>query len=211
MVARRKALSLPVTGLRLFSVLSASKAYLYVGMGLLLIALCLLPGSTIANENNTGIFEVRIKDHREAIDDFAKLTIAVDKIQISPKAGLRFWQTGWKEFATSTNTIDLTRHVGNKTALIFRREIQAGSFDAFDLKITNIAGVLKKTRRAEPVKNTVGPIKLAFEVPAKGETVLVLDLVVTDFSDHPPQGYELGMKGYELYINKKLVEKIPPG
>jgi len=71
--------------------------------------------------------------------------------------------------------------------------------------------VLKKTRRSASIKNTVGPVKLAFEVPAHGETVLVVDLVVTDFSDHPPQGYELGIKGYELYTNGKLVGKIPPG
>jgi hypothetical protein len=48
-------------------------------------------------------------------------------------------------------------------------------------------------------------------VPAHGETLLVLDLVVTDFSDHPPRGYELGIKGYELFTNGKLIQKVPPG
>ena len=62
-----------------------------------------------------------------------------------------------------------------------------------------------------PVKDTVGAVQLSFQVPAKGETLLILDLVVTDFSDHPPRGYELGIKGYELYTNGKLVGKIPPG
>jgi hypothetical protein len=38
-----------------------------------------------------------------------------------------------------------------------------------------------------------------------------VDLVVSDFSDHPPRGYELAIRGYELYTNGKLVGKVPPG
>ena len=46
----------------------------------------------------------------------------------------------------------------------------------------------------------------------RGDTeVLIFNLVVTDFSDHRPRGYELGLKGYALYANGKLTEKIPPG
>lgn len=62
-----------------------------------------------------------------------------------------------------------------------------------------------------PIRNTIDPVKISFQVPAKGETLLVLDPVVTDFSDHAPCAYELAIKGYELYTNGKLVEKIPPG
>jgi hypothetical protein len=32
-----------------------------------------------------------------------------------------------------------------------------------------------------------------------------------DMSDHPPRGYELGLKGYELITNGKRIEKVPPG
>jgi hypothetical protein len=104
----------------------------------------------------------------------------------------------------------LTQFTGKKAARIFRGEVGAGAFDAFNIKIKTITAVLKKTRGSASIKNTVGPVKLAFEVPAQGETLLVIDLVVTDFSDHPPQGYELGIRGYELYTNGKLVGKIPP-
>jgi hypothetical protein len=54
-------------------------------------------------------------------------------------------------------------------------------------------------------------VKLSFTVPAKGETILIIDLTVIDMSDHPPRGYELGLKGYELFTNGKLIQKIPPG
>ena len=161
-------------------------------------------------DSKRGVLELQIKDHREAIGDFSQVKIVIDKILFGPRAGLKFWQTGWQEIAASSDSVDLTQFTGKKAARIFRGEMAAGAFDAFNIKIKTITAVLKKTGRSTSIKNTVGPIKLAFEVPAQGETLLVIDLVVTDFSDHPPQGYELGIKGYELYTNGKLVEKIPP-
>lgn len=184
---------------------------LFAVVSCILLIACLLFLPAYAADNDQGVLEIQLKDHREAIDDFAKLDITVDKILVSPKPGLMFWQTGWKKLTPSTATIDLTQYVGKKSARIFRGTINTGSFDAFHIKIKSSEAVLKKTRRPVQVKNTLGPIKIVFQVPAKGETLLVLDLVVTDFSDHPPRGYELGIRGYELYTNGQLVEKIPPG
>jgi hypothetical protein len=172
---------------------------------------CLWVGPALATEGNQGVLEIQIKDHREAIDDFAKLDVTIDKFSISPKSGLMFWRFDWQDLTPSVATIDLTHYVGKKTARVFRGQVSAGSFDAFHLKIKTIATRLKKTGRPAPVKNTIGPVKISFQVPANGETRLVLDLVVTDFSDHPPRGYELSIRGYEIYTNDKLVEKIPPG
>ena len=179
-----------------------------------LVALLLLAGvanHTHAAQREQGILEIHIKDHRDAINDFAQLIVTIDKIAVSPKAGLKFWQTGWKDFAVSTEPVDLTKYVGNKTAQVFRAPIDAGAFDAFHLKIKNIAGLLRKNQRKAPVKNTIGKFKLNYEIQPDKVTRLILDLTVSDMSDHPPRGYELSLKGYELYLNGRLVEKIPPG
>ena len=163
-----------------------------------------------AAQREQGILEIQIKDHREAIGDFAKLDITIGNLSVSPKPGLKFWRTGWHELKATPDAIDLTQYVDKKTARIYRGAIDAGSFDAFHLKIKRIEGLLKKNKRGAAVKNTVGPVTLAFNVTPQGETLLIIDLVVTDFSDHPPRGYELGLRGYELYTNGKLVERIPP-
>jgi hypothetical protein len=176
---------------------------------LLLLVLWIRNG--VAGQPEQGTFEVRIKDHREAIDDFSSLLLTIDRVAISPKPGLRFWQTSWKEFSPSPASIDLTKYVGKESAKIFRADTDIGAFDAFHLRIKSVDGLLKKNQRIAPVKNTIGPIKLSFDIAPRGETVLVLDLTVIDFSDHPPRGYELSLKGYELYSNGKLVDKIPPG
>ena len=177
----------------------------------LAIALGFIAAPAQAAGQDQGVLEIQIRDHRDAIEDFAKLNITIETISISPKPGLMFWQTGWKNLTPSAATVDLTQYIGKKTARVFRAPINAGAFDAFQLKLKNINAVLKKNGRSAPVKNTLGTVKLSFEVPARGETVLILDLVVTDFSDHPPRHYELGMRGYELYTDGKLVDKIPPG
>ena len=106
------------------------KSLIAVALSDLLIAFCLLSLPAPATDAQ-GVLESQLKDHREAIDDFAKLNITIDKILISPKPGLKFWQTRWKELKPSSAAIDLTQFVGKKTA---RAAIESGSFDAFHLK-----------------------------------------------------------------------------
>jgi hypothetical protein len=158
-----------------------------------------------------GTLEVQLKDHREAIGDFSTLEIVVDAVRISPKSGLKFWQLGWKELKPVTEKIDLVRYTGKRSATIFGGEVSDGSYEGIHLKLKNIEGLLKKGKASVSVKNLVGPIQLDFSISPKRRTLIVLDLVVLDVSDHPPAGYEVRLKGYELYTDGKLTVKIPPG
>jgi hypothetical protein len=155
--------------------------------------------------------EVRIKDHREAIGDFSRLTLKLGKIGISPRAGLAFWKTGWRELRPSVESIDLTKYTGKESVAVFTGKMNPGSFDAIRLDIAALEAIAKKNQRQVPVKNLLTPIKLSFSIEPERKTVIVLDLVVLDMSDHPPRGYELGIKGYELFFDGKLLDKVPPG
>lgn len=188
-----------------------SKGSLGVVVVVILLAFCFSVPSLSAAQSEPGTLEIRIKDHRDAIGDFANLTITIDKILVSPNPGLKIWRKGWQELSPAGGAIDLTQYVDKTSAQVFRENIESGSFDAFHLKLRTIAGKLKKNQKSAPVKNAIGPVKLAFNVPPRGETVLIIDLTVTDMSDHPPRGYELEIQGYELFTNGKLVQKIPPG
>jgi hypothetical protein len=77
--------------------------------------------------------------------------------------------------------------------------------------LKQIAGTLKNSSRDAKIKNSTTAVKLPFEIAAGKETLIVLDFVVLDMSDHPPQGYDLGIRGWELYGNGKLIAKVPPG
>lgn len=162
-------------------------------------------------QENQGMLEICLKDHRDAIGDFAHLQVTIEAILLSRKPGLRFWRSEWHELKPTADSADLTQYTHGKTARVFRAPITAAAFGGFHVKIKKIEGLLKKNQRAVPVKNTLGPVALTIEVRPRQETVLIIDLVVTDFSDHPPRGYELGLNGYELYLHNKRVVKIPPG
>jgi len=176
------------------------------------VAAALLFGGVLhAASADQGLLEIRVKDHREAIGDFSRFTLKIGKIAISPQPGLAFWKVGWRELSPEVQAMDLTKYTGKETATIFKGMINAGAFDAIQLKLDGIEGILKKNQRQSKVKNALTPIKLSFSVEPKGVTVIILDIVVLDMSDHPPRGYELALKGYELYLNGKLVDKVPPG
>lgn len=177
-------------------------------LGLLLFSFI---ASGVGANSGQGTLEIRLKDHREAIGDFSRLNLTIDQIALSPKAGLMFWQVAWNHLMPSVKSVDLTQYIGDKSIRVFRGSVDSGSFDAVHLKLKGVEGILKKDRRIAKVKNLVGPIKLTFEILPQRDTVIILDLVVLDMSDHPPRAYELGIKGYALYTNGKLVDKIPPG
>jgi hypothetical protein len=67
-----------------------------------------LAAPVAAAAERQGQLQVRIKDHREAISDFSKLSLTIAEILISVKPGLKFWQREWKSLAPNTTSIDLT-------------------------------------------------------------------------------------------------------
>jgi hypothetical protein len=95
--------------------------------------------------------------------------------------------------------------------MLFKGDVDAGSFEGFDLKLRGVDGVLKKDSVPAPITNRLTPVALSFSVNPREVTTIILDLAVMDMSDHPPQAYELQIVGFEVYNNGKLTNKIPPG
>jgi hypothetical protein len=158
-----------------------------------------------------GFIEVKIKDHRDAIGDFNSVKVNVQSIRLSPKVGLKFWQLGWIALNPTVDRIELTQYVGGSAATIFRGSMEPRSFEALDLKVGGVDGVLKKDAGQVPISNKLTPIALPWMLNSGDVITIVLDLSVMDMSDHPPETYELQLVGYEVYRNGKLIDKIPPG
>ncbi len=159
-----------------------------------------------------GALEVRVKDHRNAIDDFRSVDLLLGELRLAPYPGLRSSDPGWLELEPQRERLDLTRYKdGTASATVYRGQLRPQRFAAVDLQLTRITGILQKTGAPHPVKNAVRPIRLDFELKPAAATVVILDLELLDLSDHPGRGYELLVKGYELYENDRLLRKIPPG
>jgi hypothetical protein len=179
--------------------------------GILYPVLFLLVVTGCSRESGKGIFEVRVKDHEEAIGYFSEVNIIVETVRLSPKVGFRFWRLGWLTLNQSLDQFDLTQFVNNSGVTVFRGAIDSGSFEAFDLKIRSVRGILRKGSREVPIENKVTPVALTFLINPGELTLVVIDLSLMDMSDHPPATYELQLAGYEVYNNGKLVDKVPPG
>ena len=159
-----------------------------------------------------GTLEVRVRDHRNAIDDFKSLDLTFGKLRLAPNPRLRSSDPGWLELVPQLDRIDLTRYKdGTSAATVYRGTLPPQRFAAVDLQVTGIHGILQKTGTPDQVKNAVRPIRLEFELKPAVTTVVVLDLELLDLSDHPGRGYELLIKGYELYEGDRLLQRIPPG
>jgi hypothetical protein len=151
-----------------------------------------------------GTLEVKIKDHRAAIDDFAELDVAIEAIRIKPSGS-------WIEAKPDVANIDLTAYRKGNSITVYKGELEAGAFEGFHLKLGKSAGLLKKNQSQVEIKNSVGPIQLAFSVDPGKVTLLVIDLKVLDLSDHAGRGYELHINGYEHFRDGKLIDRVPPG
>lgn len=167
--------------------------------------------SACSGPTPNGILEVRIKDHREAIEDFSNAVITIEAVRISPKVGLKFWKLGWVDLVPSVARVELTKSLDRSAAMVVRRELTPGSFEALDLKLSGISGVLKKDSASVMITNKISPVVLPFSIDSGELTTIIIDLAVMDMSDHPPRAYELQLSGYEVYRNGKLIDRVPPG
>jgi hypothetical protein len=163
-----------------------------------------LTATSCSPEPVTGRFEFQVKDHREAIDDFSSVDVAIDSIRLRSAAG-------WMDLKPAVASIDLTRYTEGNSVTLFDDQISSRSIDGVNLHISAIDGTLKKNNHGAEVKNALGPIQLQFALKKDAPTLLVFDLKVMDLSDHPGHGYELHLNGYELFQGGKLIDKVPPG
>jgi len=160
--------------------------------------------------SSDGTLEIRVKDHREAIGDFAVLEVIVETIRIGPESGIAPPTMEWTELNPSPNTVDLTRFTGKDSARIFKGSLPRGNFAAIQVRLHPVTGTLKNNQKKVPVADLTSPIRLPFSIQSKVQTLIVLDLVVVDMSDHPPRAYELHVGGYELYTDGRLIARVPP-
>lgn len=159
----------------------------------------------------TGMLEVRVKDHREAIDDFSALRLTIGALRLSPEPILKSDDPGWIDLVPEVREFDLVRYKDGDSLLIYEGKQAPRRFAAVDLRVDETEGVLAKTNAPATIENDIRPIRIEFATEPDIEVSVVLDLEVLDVSDHPGRGYVLYVRGYELYADGELVEKVPPG
>jgi hypothetical protein len=144
-----------------------------------------------------GQLEVRVKDHREAIADFRRLEFNISQIGIQD--GLRPQASAWLLFAPSKRNVDLTQLVGGKYAVLLMEDAPAARYRWIRFDLEGVQGVLKNGRRPH-MKVFDDPVAYPFRIVSGKRTVLTIDLIVVDVSEHPGKGYELHIQDASAQI-----------
>jgi hypothetical protein len=147
------------------------------------------------SEPETGRLAVRVYDHREAIGDFDELWLTISAVAIHPADQPR--PAGWLELEPNVKELDLTRYVEGEQAVILQTNVETGLYNAVRLTVDRAAGPLKNGKQAG-VEVKLDPVALDFWIRPNRPTILGLDLVVLDLSDHPDRGYELQIRSGNL-------------
>ncbi|MFQ5898480.1 MAG: cytochrome c oxidase assembly protein [Candidatus Methylomirabilia bacterium] len=144
-----------------------------------------------------GQIEVRLKDHREAIADFKRLELGIAQIGI--QRGSRPQAGAWMVFAPSERQVDLTQLVKGRYAVILNEEAPIGEYRWIRINLENARGVLKDGRRPS-VKVVDDPVAATFVITPEKTTVVTVDLVVLDVSEHPGRDHELHIREVSAQI-----------
>lgn len=147
-----------------------------------------------------GHLEVRITDHREAIGDFQRLEIEIPKIGI--QSGLRPQPDAWVLYAAPRRTLDLTQLVEGKYAVLLTDDAPVDHYRWIRVDFERVEGILKDGRR--PGMTVFDdPVAFSFRIVSRKRTIVTVDLIVVDASDHPG-------RGYELHIRNVSAETVEP-
>jgi hypothetical protein len=138
-----------------------------------------------------GHLEVRVRDHREAIGDFSELWLTFSSVDIHPTGQPR--SEGWIEFEPSVQRLDLTQYVEGQEAVIVQTTPEIGIYNAVRLRVDQVSATLTNGQPAEVLVD-FETVALDFRVQEGRTTVLSLDLVVLDLSDHAGQDYALQLR-----------------
>lgn len=158
----------------------------------LLFVLISLLVSCASGVDSPGRIEVRITDHREAIDDFDRLDITIEDIGVHPVNAAR--TEGWTDFEPGTTVVDLTQVLDGRMATILEAELPAGEYDAMRLRVASGAGDLK-IGEAVTVPGFEQAVRVPFAVRSGVTIAIVIDLAVESEDDHPGGGYEINILG----------------
>jgi hypothetical protein len=149
---------------------------------------CLIAGLTTACSAPPGVgtVEIRLSDHREAIGDFARLTIEIDRLELHPASASP--ESGWIVLNPAITEADLTQLIGEASPPVVSQAVAAQSYDAVRLVLSGAIGILNDGAEIEFGEFSEAG-RVEFELADAGRVTILIDLVVQSRLDHPGEGY----------------------
>ncbi|MGH7379207.1 MAG: DUF4382 domain-containing protein [Candidatus Methylomirabilales bacterium] len=144
-----------------------------------------------ASGQEGGRLQVWITDHREAIGDFASLPVTIAAVAIHPAGQPR--REGWLRLLVPAPVVDLVEAT-REPVLLLEAPVPPGPYDAARLEMDRGRGTLKIGEEVAVTVPSRGTAAVAIRIRAGRMTVLTLDLVVHDLTDHPGKRYGVTLR-----------------
>lgn len=148
-----------------------------------------LPPGALASA--AGLLEIRVTDHKPAIDQFRSLDVTLESVALHQQGKGR--RQGWVEIASQSRPIDIVPLKDGLFQSLAQQAVPEGRYDAVRVRFTKAAGLLKTGE--EPVMSAPQAI-VAMTIVIKGRAnpPLVLDLYAEDQTEHDPPLYVVKIK-----------------
>lgn len=156
---------------------------------LLVLALAACTGPPDASAS-PGTLIIEISDHREAIGDFERLDMIIERIGLHPANAPR--TEGWLDFEPDPAVVDLTQVTGDVTVTVLQTPVPSGVYDAVRLAVSEGEGTLK-TGGTATLPGFEEAARFEFTLQGDDTITLVLDIIVESQEDHPGSGYEMNL------------------
>ncbi|MGH2621427.1 MAG: DUF4382 domain-containing protein, partial [Anaerolineales bacterium] len=128
-----------------------------------------------SGRTGVGTLEILLSDHREAIDDFDRLTVEIERLELHPASSPP--ETGWVVLSPSIVRADLTQLVGDASLLIVHQVVAAQTYDGVRLVLSGAVGVLNDGAEIKFDEFSEAG-RVEFELADGGMSTLLIDLVV---------------------------------
>jgi len=151
------------------------------------LAGALLGGASGAGAGPTGRVEVRVTDHRAAIDDFATLHVELAEVALHGRGRPR--DQGWVPAVRGAAAVDLVPLKEGRWAVVGVGTVPAERYDAVRVRFGAMRGAL----RAGPVPDVraIGStVAVTLTVVPDRVAAVLVDLYVEDVTDHDPGRYQ---------------------
>lgn len=154
-----------------------------------------LPTSFGGASQAMGKLEVRVTDHKPAIEQFRRLEVTLEAIALHEKGKGR--SDGWVEITTTSPPIDIVPLKDGVYQSLGVSSVPLGDYDAVSISFAKLGSELKTGEEAVTwPDDTIVRIDVA--ITEQENLPLVLDLYAEDQTEHDPPRYMVKVKGVRL-------------
>ncbi len=152
--------------------------------------MCVVTGGVVA-EPELKPLELRITDHQAGIEEFKRLGVSLESVEIHRKGSPR--KQGWTTLIGNVPCVDIVPLKNGLYTSISTAQIPVAQYDAIRVRFQHLDGVLHSGQNPDLTAEST-TVLVPIDMLSLISPALVLDLYVESQTDHAPNKYVVKVK-----------------